>query len=61
MSLVTSIWTWVLIVVFGGTPMMDSSNPPPPDYDEPTEESESPAASPVTTLAGELDRIYVGF
>ena len=41
--------------------MMDSSNPPPPDYDEPTEESESPAASPVTTLAGELDRIYVGF
>jgi hypothetical protein len=62
MSLVTSIWTWVLIVVFGGAPMMDSSNtPPPPGQSASADDSETPHPHPLPILSGEDDRIYVGF
>ena len=62
MSLVTSIWTWVLIVVFGGAPMMDSSStPPPPGQSASTDDSEKPHPHQLPILSGEDDRIYVGF
>jgi len=61
MSLATSIWTWVLVLVFGATPVTEQSNPPPPGHSATSDDGDKPMLPTPPPTSGKGDRIYVGF